>query len=530
LKTFILKRLPSVSERLGINNRIHNRILRHPWITARKFFQYLALILFIILFIFTRQEQWPAGVVNFPLRLDPLVMLSHLLASRTFLTGSVLALIVVAITFVVGRAWCGWLCPLGTILDIFNFFPRRFHQQQERKTLNQGWRSVKYFLLIIILVAALLGNLSLLIFDPLTLLFRTLTTSIWPAMDQIVTALEIALFGIPFLAGPVSTFDSWIRPQILPPFPIYYRHALFFGFLFLIVILLNFVTMRFWCQYLCPLGALLGMLSKFALINRKVGDKCKGCKLCSQICPTATIDPDKQYASDPGECTVCLECLEYCPPKDTHFTPGLSFTWNEYDPNRRQALLAITLTIPAIAMMGRTSHKTQPHSHLLRPPGSLEDDMLSKCIRCGECMRACPTAGLQPAVSEAGLEGLFTPVLIPRLGYCDYSCAICGRVCPVDAIPNLDLDAKRMEVIGKAYIDHNHCIAWSDRIDCIVCEEMCPLPEKAIYLEEHKEINGNNIEEIILLPHVDRSLCVGCGICEYKCPIEGQSAIRVFIS
>ncbi|MFU8773625.1 MAG: 4Fe-4S binding protein, partial [Anaerolineales bacterium] len=297
------------------------------------------------------------------------------------------------------------------------------------------------------------------------------------------------------------------------------------------VILLNLAAPRFWCRYICPLGALLGLLSKFAIVTRKVGDECKGCTICAQVCPTGTIDPTNNYTSDPGECTVCLDCLGACPLGSTRFAPGLSTaSWNTYDPNRRHALITIALTIPMLAIMGRESHVKHPHPYLLRPPGVKEDDLLSKCIRCGVCLRACPTAGLQPAVSEAGIEGFLTPVLIPRLGYCDYSCSICGHVCPVDAIPRLDLEEKRGNVIGKAYINQNYCIAWADHVDCIVCEEMCPLPEKAIHLEARKVFDGVETQKTVLLPFVDRDLCIGCGICEYKCPVIGQSAIRVYVN
>jgi NAD-dependent dihydropyrimidine dehydrogenase PreA subunit len=144
-------------------------------------------------------------------------------------------------------------------------------------------------------------------------------------------------------------------------------------------------------------------------------------------------------------------------------------------------------------------------------------------------VRTCPTNGLQPTVAEAGIEGLWTPVLIPRLGYCDYACNACGQTCPVEAIPPLLLEEKRVQVIGKAYIDQNRCIAWSDHLDCIVCEEMCPLPDKAVRLEDSLVPDENGENRQILLPYVLRDLCIGCGICEYKCPVSGVAAIRVYL-
>jgi NAD-dependent dihydropyrimidine dehydrogenase PreA subunit len=118
--------------------------------------------------------------------------------------------------------------------------------------------------------------------------------------------------------------------------------------------------------------------------------------------------------------------------------------------------------------------------------------------------------------------------MIPRMGYCDYSCNKCGGICPVEAIPLLDLEEKRRQVIGKAQIDRDRCIAWADHQDCIVCEEMCPLPQKAITLERTlvATAHGNSIS--VQLPHVDRDVCIGCGICEFKCPVIGEAAIRVY--
>jgi MauM/NapG family ferredoxin protein len=497
------------------------------WILFKKIIQAIAFVAFLTLIILSRRAAVSPEWINLPLRLDPLIVFSAALSSKTFLSGSAVALIIVLLTLVAGRAFCGWLCPLGTLLDVFSF-PR---VRRGEKVPPETWRSVKYGLLLFILIAALFGNLTLLILDPLTILYRSFTLALLPAVDHIVTSIETALYPVPFLTRSVITFDRWIRPAVLPYEPVYYPQAFLFGFLLVGIILLNRAAPRFWCRYLCPLGGLLGVISRFSLFRRRVDSECRQCGVCDQKCPTGTIDRQRDYASDPAECTLCLDCFRSCPRGSlnlsTHLQPAPRM---EYDPNRRHALAILGLSVMSVALLNRSANVKHPHKFLLRPPGAQESELMQTCVRCGACIAACPTGALQPAISEAGLEGIWTPVVVPRMGYCDYSCSACGSVCPVAAIPPLSLDEKRTEVIGKAYIDENRCLAWSNLEDCIICEEMCPVPNKAIHLES-TEVTGEASQTVtVLLPYVERQRCIGCGICENKCPVGGESAIRVFIN
>jgi polyferredoxin len=496
------------------------------WLTLRRVMQYAALFVFVALFVWSRRGGWPGNIVNLPMRVDPLAMLAHGLSSRTLLAESALALVTVALTLGLGRVWCGWLCPMGTLLDLFSL--RRWRGR--RQAPANSWRAAKYGLLLTILAAALLSNLTLLVLDPLTILFRTLAASVWPAVDQIVTAAERALYQFAALRPAVSALDALVRPKLLPPEPAFYRLTLLYAGFLAGIVALNLVASRFWCRYLCPLGGLLGIVGRVGIVRREVNARCNQCQACARVCPTGTIDGARSFASDPSECTMCLECYGACPQGAVEFPMHLSLAGQRsYDPSRRKAVLAMGTALAGVSLLRSDIFSRRDHPRLIRPPGARENYLLSKCLRCGECSRACPTSAIQPAITEAGLEGLWTPVVVPRIGYCDFSCHACGQVCPVQAIPRLTLEAKRQQVIGQAYIDHNRCIAWADHRDCIVCEEMCPVPQKAIVLQQAEVLNRDGERVTVKLPEVVHERCIGCGTCENKCPLNGEAAIRVWV-
>jgi MauM/NapG family ferredoxin protein len=303
-------------------------------------------------------------------------------------------------------------------------------------------------------------------------------------------------------------------------------------FLFLIVTIgLNWIAERFWCRFLCPLGGMLGLTSRFAVFRRKVNSNCIECGKCQAMCPTGTIDAEKGFLCDPAECTVCFECAAICPVDAISF-PGLIKDWKpeksrDYDPSRRQALAALGGTVAGVALTGIEPIRRRGPSRLIRPPGSQLTNFSAICMRCGECVRVCPTQGLQPSLGEGGWQNLFTPHLVPRLGYCSFNCDACIRVCPTGAIPLISKEEKQAVKIGLASIDTDRCLPWAYDTLCSVCEEMCPLPEKAIKLETIEIINVNEQPQTIFQPRVIRGLCIGCGVCEYHCPVGGEAAIQV---
>ena len=491
-----------------------------PWVQA------LAFILFIVVFVAAGRVSFLPADLFF--RLDPLAALAEMLASRdpvpAMLGGG---LVVLVLTVVAGRVWCGWLCPLGTVLD---WVPAHKPAPKEAD-LDHRWRQVKYFLLGLILLAAVLGNLSLMILDPITLIYRTSASAGWPALMAIVSGLERAVSDLPVpgLKDAVVSADNFLRNVGLPMYQPVYELGGLAALVFAAVLALNAKRARFWCRYLCPLGALLGLVSKVAWLRRTLGDDCVECARCARACPTGTIDAAQHYASDPSECIMCLECVPVCAKAGQHFRGHLApAAWRSYDPSRRQIIASAGAAVAVASLSAVEPSAQRPQPFLLRPPGAVDPDFLDQCLRCGVCLRVCPTSGLQPSLTIAGWSGIWTPVLTPRLGYCDFSCNACGQACPTGAIPRLTLDDKRRTVIGHAYVDRNRCLPWASGRNCITCEEMCPLPKKAIQLEEVEAWTADGRTTNVKRPHVLQERCIGCGICENNCPLSGQAAIRIY--
>lgn len=495
---------------------------------ARQVTQILSLLLFFYIFVYATFLRPERAWADLFYRLDPLVALSSMIAGRAWIPGLSLALITVVVTLVFGRVWCGWFCPLGTVLQWLS--PRRMPRPGNGP--SDGWRSVKYFVLAAILVAALLGNQSLLFLDPMTIMTRTAGVALWPALKNAVYGAEATLYKVDVLWPALD----WIHTSLV--YPIFqdvtsvFTLAIPVFLFFLGIVALNWIAERFWCRYVCPLGGLLGLLSKLSLVRREVKGTCASCALCGGDCPTGTIEPERGYRSDPAECIVCYDCIVDCRREGVAFrwlgTTWHPADWRSYDPRRRQMLATAGAAAAGVALVGVEPVTERQPAHMVRPPGATLTDFETLCVRCGECVRVCPTQGLQPSLFEGGAQNVLTPQLVPRLGYCDYRCNACGEVCPTGAIPRLDLAEKQTTPMGLARVDQSRCLPWAHDIPCIVCEEACPVPHKAITLDAVEVVSARGEAMVIQRPRVVKELCIGCGICEYQCPMGGEAAVRVY--
>jgi len=457
-------------------------------------------------------------------KLDPLIAASAMIAGRALKAGFLYAILNIAAAIVFGRVWCGWMCPFGSVLEWLS-------PNQQTSKVSDQWRTVKFLLFIVIITAAVFGNQTLTILDPISILTRSMTTVIWPGLRYLIYELEGLLYRFEVF-WPALDFinEKLVLPLFLGIESVFIAAVPIFVFL-LVIIGLNWISERFWCRYLCPLGGMLGLTARLSVFRRNVNENCIDCGKCVAECPTGTIDKEKGYISDPAECIVCFDCAAVCPSEAITFPSDLGgWKTNErkdYDPSRRQILTAMSGTLAGIALAGIEPIQRREPDRLIRPPGGRLTDFSAVCMRCGECVRVCPTQGLQPSLLEGGWQNLFTPRLVPRLGYCSYNCDACLRTCPTGAIPPLSKDEKQKVKIGIASINTDRCLPWAYDTMCSVCEEMCPLPEKAITLEPIEVSSANGQRQTIFRPRVNRDLCIGCGICEYHCPVGGEAAIQV---
>jgi polyferredoxin len=425
---------------------------------------------------FWQLRGWP---VNWLLELDPLTGLATLLSTRTLYRGLLWGLATVALTIALGRVFCGWICPFGAMHQFVGWLGRRQRKAKLRVEANRyrPAQRLKYYILAVFLAAAAIaplgsGTLQIGLLDPLPLVQRSVSLVVVPLADRL---------------GALA----------LSPLPRFYEGAGLIAFVFAGALALNLWVPRFYCRFVCPLGALLGLLGRFSLWRiGRTGEGCTGCLKCERNCEGACRPTGRIQIS---ECVMCVNCLDDCAHGAIAYRTRPSAEGENPLPDlrRRGFILSAAAGLvgaPALRLGASTGPNWNPD--LIRPPGALaEEDFLARCIKCGQCMRVCPTNVIHPAGLVGGLEGLWSPRLNFRIGTsgCQHSCIACGQFCPTAAMRPKSVEKRGglrgfgtlgHNSIGTAFVDRGRCLPWAMDKPCIVCQENCPVSPKAIFTRE----------------------------------------------
>jgi ferredoxin len=448
--------------------------------------------------------------VSLLLRIDPLVTTVICGGMRATITILMLGLVTLGVTLLLGRVFCGWVCPLGAIFDAYGWVLKKFHWKIEGP--SPRWFRLKYYLLIAILIFAVLGGVSPLMgFDPIVLLTRTAAAVLMPFARH---KQEIT-----WHVGGNMGYNG------------YFIDFLTLG-LFLAIMTGTTKLSRIWCRTACPLGAYLAVSSRHAVLRRETKN-CIQCGICSLHCPTGAIDLRNAEVYNESECIKCFLCSQACPVDANFFTlksplPSHTASYSPVSLDRRVFLGTAAATVTMTPVLNLAAGLPKSQKSLLRPPLSREEhDFLASCIRCGECMKACPTGVLKPAGFEHGLRALWTPVMVPTEGPCLQGCNACSQACPTDAIMKYPIQEKYSYKAGTAIFSTDRCISYTENKFCSECVRACPTD--AINFEKGWEpppIDGISRGSDTPAPkgqkptrpisiNIDR--CVACGGCEYSC-------------
>ena len=530
---------------------------------------------------------WP---VNFILQLDPLVAVGTLLTTHTVYKGLIWGGVTIILTLLLGRFFCGWICPFGTLHQFIGYLGNKKRKTKAKIAANRYRKAsvLKYFFLFAFLAGAAfpLGEKTLLLtglLDPIPFLHRSFQIVVLPLADRIPNLL-------------------WVAPRV-------YEGAFFIGALFVTFLSLNLMIPRFFCRFICPTGALLGLIAKFSIF--RLGKKeapCSNCLACETHCEGA-CEPAGTIRIN--ECVLCFNCYAGCNDHIMAYQLHESADGDMSSPDftRRGFVLSSVSGIFAVQLLPLSVGTAGIRDHdIRRPPGSLfEEAFIQRCIKCGQCMRICPTNIIVPSGVFGGLENIWTPVLNFTDGTsgCQLTCTACGHVCPTSAIRPItpqeklgigDYASNGPIKIGTAFVNRSRCLPWAMNTPCIVCQENCPVTPKAIYVRDIYEtvreglrrviktesnfiylsgspmkpdiygtgdhylalsssgiqnryrimsntsdsvaINpadttGINVSETVRIevllhqPLVDMDKCIGCGTCEHECPVNNPRAIHI---
>lgn len=431
-------------------------------------------------------------------------------------------LVVAVLTVLFGRVYCSFVCPLGILQDVIGSMAGR-KRRRRRFRFAPPHNLLRYTLLALTVLAMIAGSgLLLNLLDPFSSFGRIFSDLIRPL---VIVANNLAATVLEPLG--VSALYQ-VRWAVVAPVSAAVALATL-----ILVVWLSAKHGRLYCNTVCPVGALLGLVSKMALYRIRIDPMaCDGCKRCERICKAGCIDMATR-AVDFSRCVGCYNCLAVCPGEGMRYDSRLrrQVAAELPEPERRGFIL--NSTIGLLGLVGLT----QPANPVVQskpttipegvtcpvsPPGSGSvAHFTATCTACHLCVSACPSRVLVPSLLEFGVSGILQPRMNFHAGHCNYECTVCLNVCPSGAILPLDVETKKRTQIGVAKFIRENCVVYTDNTNCGACSEHCPT--KAVHMVPYLNTPGKRL----VIPEVNPDICVGCGGCEYACPTKPYKAIYV---
>ena len=443
-----------------------------------------------------------------------------LLQGITWISAGCLAVLVLTLVF--GRIYCAMLCPLGVLMDLSAWLARR--SGKRRKLPYRPGRPWLRASVVFISGAALLAGTAvpLGLLDPYSLFGKITAATLRPALAESNHLLAASGWFDPVKTSPVALTTFMFSITLLT-----------------IVISVAVLRGRLWCNTLCPVGAVLGFVSRHSIFRLKIADSaCVGCSMCERVCPAQCID-FRNHRIDHSRCVMCLDCVTSCrrsgihlsrekwhgrpgrspQPETSMITAGGAPSARAMPSIHRRTFLTAAAALPAVALAGQGGGSAKPpRPRPVLPPGAKSlAHFQSRCTACHLCVANCPEQVLRPSVTAHGLAGFLQPYQDFNVSFCSYNCSNCSHICPTGAIQPITVDERRTVQAGVARFNPDLCVVKTKGTSCGACNEHCPT--QAVHMVPW--------EKNLTIPEVDTELCIGCGGCEYICPVRPQRAIVV---
>ncbi|MBR3774814.1 MAG: 4Fe-4S binding protein [Alistipes sp.] len=431
--------------------------------------------------------------------------------------------LLVALTLLFGRVYCSVICPLGVMQDVIAWMGKK--SKKNRYTYSAAKTYLRYGVLALFVVLMVAGFASI-----------AILVAPYSAFGRIAQNLFAPLYAwgnnlLAYFAERADSYTFYSTDVVIGSIGTFAVAAV----TFVIVAVLAWRNGRTYCNTICPVGTVLGALSRFSLLKPVIDtDKCINCNICSKNCKAACIDIPN-HTIDYSRCVTCMNCIEKCPKNAISYTRRSAAKTAEAKPAaetntaRRNFLIGAGLVaaeaVRAQEMRGDggfaviLDKQAPDRENPLTPPGSRSFRNLTQhCTGCQLCVAVCPTKVLRPS---ADLKSFMQPTMSYEQGYCRPECNKCSQVCPAGAIKPITVEEKSSIQIGHAVWVKKNCIVVADDVDCGNCERHCPT--KAITMVPLDPANPKSRK----IPTVNDSLCIGCGACENLCPSRPFSAIYV---